>query len=227
MEGLVWAHLEGPEAARRIADAYLVEHGRRIQVRRFARVFRAVRCGWEGRAVCGLGVIGGGSLHVVSAGEFVAGAAVCRCRGSAVCTGDRANGVWAWCGGRAAGGAGDDGAARGAAQRRQRGPDPGHLCCLGCAAPRFSLHIRTGTLAMLERRFDKPSVPTGRTTQMHPGLCLTAASIKQSTGTQRARSKGHPGFRPGPALGARLARARAAAAFQLLVDLVEIRKLSN
>ena len=67
MEGLVWAHLEGPEAARRIATDYFVDNGRRIQVRRFARVFRAVRCGWEGRVVCGLGVIGGGSLHVVGA----------------------------------------------------------------------------------------------------------------------------------------------------------------
>ena len=31
-EGLVWAHLEGPEAARRIASEFVVANGRRIQV---------------------------------------------------------------------------------------------------------------------------------------------------------------------------------------------------
>ena len=32
VEGLVWAHLKGPEAARQIATEYFVRHGRRVRV---------------------------------------------------------------------------------------------------------------------------------------------------------------------------------------------------
>jgi len=74
----VWAHLKGPEAARRVAEGYFVEHGRRIQVHRFARVFLRCSVVWRGGAVCGLDGIGGRCLHVVAVGGFVVGVAVCR-----------------------------------------------------------------------------------------------------------------------------------------------------